>query len=778
VTLLARYLFDFERPESRRNALFILLAAAIISPDISMPSPIPAIRLEQIALAAFLFPLFAYYRRHPELRRAAFIDWAFLALGVAVAISLVLSPILVSQSHYSFRDPFELARVAEYWLMFRLAFSVAPTDGAFTGLTKILLVAAVVSCVISIVQYLGPPGFNSTVTSIWSDSHNYDGVVKRSRVVGFVGNPNYFGIFGGLLLAVSLSLVLLKAKLSPLMRNLTVAGVIASTACIVMSQSRTVALAVLGALVLGLCITIVVRRRQAAYWTTIGLFVLALAISVAFVEIFPPKFGGFNDRFSFTQITNDPSVTIRLTKWKSLFSGFFQDTADRCADPRLNSKETNNHEAGKPGGPAPAADVLARDKQRKADITAESTAVEKYSCDTGRWPTDDLAQALVPKYMASLPKDPKTGQPYRSYLEKSGFIVGADLENQSDPEGPVYALGSIPNIIVNPSLESTNQWQTAKSTDGRPTTTLTTTDKSLFGDHALDAEIGPTGSLYQFTVFDFPLDKPYTATVWVRSNAGAEQSVLLYMIGTLADGSVVDPMAKTQATLPGDGRWVPVTITFQTQPANRLSVLQTSVRAPIGQSANVTIDGVSVNLGTFGASFPYVEDVDPSRLRPSDIAGFSDSPFIGIGPQKDRQVGAFDNEYALMLDRYGGLGTLAYLTLIGAAFLTPLAGVRLGQRGRFAEQRIALSLGLVTYTIAQAAFNVAAGSYYSFQIMAIYWLLIGIIARSVSDTRHVAVPETEPALEPGADSAPATRPPPLAALGGVAPGTAHASTHE
>jgi hypothetical protein len=614
------------------------------------------------------------------------------------------------------------------------------------------------------------------VTSIWSDSHNYDGVVKRSRVVGAIGNPNYFGIFGGLLLFVSLSLVLLKVPMTRAFKWLTVAGVVSGTACVVMSQSRTAALAVLGAMFLGLCTVIILRKKQAAYGAAIGLFVVALGVSIAFVEIFPPKFGTFNDRFSFTQISNDPSVTIRITKWKSLFSGFFQDSGDRCATDALNARPTSQHGPVNVKATGVPADVLSRDAQRKSDISAESAAIQKYSCDTGKWPTGDLASALIPKYMQALPTDPQTKQPYLSYLQKGGFMVGAQLENQEDPEGPVYALGTIPNIIVNPSLENAQHWDTAKSVDGRPSTVLTQSDTSLFGDHALNADIGPTGSVYQLTVFDFPIEEQYTAATWLRSTTGADQDVILYLIGILSDGSVVDPMVSKQAHLPGNGSWVPVQLTFETPGANRLSVLETSLRAPAGNEARVSIDGATVNQGPFALSFPYATDVDPSRLKPSDIAGFSDSPFIGIGPQKDRQVGAFDNEYALMLDRYGGFGTLAYLTLTGAAVAAALAGMRLGQRGKYAQQRLALSLGLLTYTIAQAAFNVAAGSYYSFQIMAIYWLLMGFLARAVWEAKRFPITESE--VETAAVPATAVRTDgPRGLGGGVAPGTAQAS-HE
>jgi len=750
--LIRSHLFNFERAEARRNALFVLLVAAMVSPDISMPAALPAVRLEQIGLAVLLPSLFGFWWRHPEARRIAFIDWAFLSLGVAITLSLIFAPLIVSQSHWSIRDPFEVARVAEYWLMYRLAFTVAYEHGTVAGITTVFVGVAIVSGAIGILQYLGPRGFNDAVTSIWADSHNFEGVVKRSRVVGMVGNPNYFGIFAGLLLVVLLSMVLLRSSKSTRRRWLLATAVLLATSGLVMSQSRTAALAVLGALFLGLLFVIVRRRRDAAYGTAIGLFVASIVVSVVFVEAFPPKFGTFHDRFRLSAFTNDPSVTIRISKWKSLFSGFFQDAPDRCTREEL--KATKNHEPVRRTATSAPADAVARDVTRKQDIQTLSLAVTRYSCDTNRWPTGDLAESLVPKYLPALPVDPVSGEGYLSFVDsKDGFLVGANLEDPNDPEGPVYALGTIPNIIVNPSFEQSNSptshFETAKSVDGRPTTTLKPTNQRVFGKTGINADIGPSGSVYQLTVFNFPLGAKYTASVWARSNAGVEQTIYFYLIGILSDGSTLDPMVSTTKTLPGDGSWVPVVLTFDTPSSNRLSVLQTSVRAPgggqdarlqISQAAVVTIDGMMVNQGPFPASFPYVTDVNPSRLRPGDLAGFSDSPLIGIGPQKDRQVGAFDNEYALMLDRYGLLGTAAYLALFVAALLVPLRGFSLGRRGSAYRGVMALSLGVATYTTAQFAFNVAAGSYYSFQLMAIYWLLIGHLARCVTD-------------QPGADAA-------------------------
>ncbi len=740
-------LFDFEHVEARRNALFVLLVAAIVSPNIPTVASLPAVRLEQLGLALLLPSLFLFVKRHPEARRVAFVDLAFLALAVAITVSLVFAPLVVSQSDWSLRDPFEMARVAEYWLMYRLAFTVADKGGAVTGIFRVIIAAALVSGAIGILQYLGPGGFNDTFTNIWADSHNLETVVKRSRAVGLVGNPNYFGIFAGLLLVVALSAVLLRTPGSRRGRGLMAAAVLMATSGLVMSQSRTAVFAVLGALFLGLLLVVAKRRSDAAYAAAIGLFVASLVLSIAFVEVLPPEWGTFHGRFQLSAFTEDSSVTIRVSRWKTLFSGFFRETPDRCT--RKDLEVTKDHEPVPLANTPASAAAVVRDATRKQDIGALSFAVQRFSCDTNSWPTGDLADALVPRYLSALPTDPGTGQPYRSFVDAlDGFLVGADLEDPADPEGPVYAIGTIPNMILNPSFEQPNSpashFDTARRAEGGAAATLARTGQRVFGKTAINADIDPTASVYQLTVFDFPLDADYTASVWARSNAGIDQTVELYLIGVLFDGRTIDPLASTKQSLPADGRWVPLVLPFKTPSSNRLFVLRTGVRAPDGGgNVRVTIDGMMLNEGPFPASFPYVVDVAPFRLRPGDLPGFSDSPLIGVGPQKERQENTFDNEYALMLNRYGVLGTGAYLALFVGAFLVPWRGFSSARRRDVGPGVTTLSLGMGTYAIAQFAFNVAAGSYYSFQIMGIYWLLVGHLARCVTDIHTGGAPEAE-----------------------------------
>lgn len=760
---LRRNLLDFEEPGARVNAMLLLLVAAFFSPNVPMPAPLPAIRAEQLLLAALLPSLFLFYRRHPEHRRPQFIDFAFLALAICITITLIFAPQIVELTSYNLRDPFEVARVVEYWLMFRLAFTVVASDDVVRRLMRVVVVLAIASGVFAIVQYLNVDGFNKAITGIWSDSHNLDGVLKRGRVVGFVGNPNYFGILSGLLLTVTLAFVLLRFRMDGRWRWALIAAVGLSTAGVTLAQSRTAAFALLGAMGLGLLFVLAVKRLQPAYLQAIGVFVVAVGLSVAFAEALPPEFGTLHQRFSLSGLADDPSVTVRVARTNSLRAGYTKASIDVCSGGNINDATSEGHEAAALASTAPA-DVLARDETRKADVRGLSSAMLRYNCDERKWPKE--AADLVPKYIDALPSDPSTGEPYPLLLDKRGFLTGAHLENAADPEGPYYALGTFPNMIKNASFEHRNDaaadWSTAGSVDGRPATTLTADPEAIYGGTALDANIGPTGSLYQLVVFDFPFDTTFTAGIWGRSNSGEDETVLLYLIAQYADGGVDDPFASIEVTFPADGSWTPVSLQFKTPPSSRIFLIQFSVRAPVGgDGSHVTLDGAQLNEGVVSASFPFVVDVDPALLKPSDLAVFADSPIVGVGPRKDVQIGAFDNEYSLFLDRYGILGTLAYLALIISASWLILRGFLLRSDGTVTRAAlIALALGMGTYTVAQIAFNIAAGSFYSFQLMAIYWLLIGFLARGVVEARaaqrirvHGAV-----AAPAAAGASPASRP--------------------
>ncbi len=733
ITLFRKHLFDFERSEARRHALVALLVVAFLSPDIPMPSPAPDLRLEQVLLGVLLPSLFLYYWRHPALRRRPMaVDWAFLTLGVAMTLSIIAAPMIVSQSNYSLRDPFEVARVVEYWLMFRIAYTALPSAATGTGTIKVLLWAGVGTGVFSAVQYLSIGSFNTTVTDIWADGHNLDTIITHGRAVGFVGNANYMGILSSLLLALALALVLLRYDLRGNLRWLLLAAAVMAAMGVVTSQSRTAAFSVLGAMFLGLVLVAATWRSRANYLGAISLFVAAAALSITFVEVNPPQYGSFHGRFNLAALNNDSSVTIRLSKLRSLFAGFLEDKPGYCDGQGLDDKLTKGHEPLGDAGNAPApAEAIARDTQRKKDVRTITRGVLDYYCENEKWPYAEasLPAALVPTFMRALPKDPATGQDYEWFVRRDGFSVGAALENPNDTEGPFFALGTVPNIVLNPSFEDgkglPGHWAAADEVSGRPAVILTP-GEGLFGRRSVIAELEPTGILYHLVVFEFPFGEEWTANIWARSDSGEDETVSLYLIARLADGNYYDPLAQKSASLPASGAWVPVSLTFRTPTESRMFVLQYAIRAPdTDNHIEVELDAATVSPGPFAPSFPWIADVDPSRLKPLDLPGFADSPLLGVGPRKDLQLGAFDNEYALFLDRYGALGTLSYLALFISAFVVAFQARKASE-----PAMVVLSLAMMVFTLALASFNIAAGSYYHFQIMAVYWLLAGVAARS------------------------------------------------
>ena len=739
---LLREVFDFGQPEARLRAFVILLVAALVSPDIPLPGGLPAVRLEQIALAVFLPSLALYLWRQPRARTLYLVDLAFLVLAGALTLTLLVAPVIVDGVGRSYRDVFELARPAEYWLLFRLGLTVVPELRTWKATATVLLGAAVGLTTFSLLQYLNPGNFNSVVTDLWATAHNLEGVERRGRVLGTTGNANYYGILSGFFLVFALAIVLLREHLA--IRYATwIAGAAASAGVLslVMSQSRTATLAVLGAMALGLALVWLQRRGRAAYGTAIGIFVGATIASVAFVEAVPPQFGSFHERFAPAALTEDSSLTIRLSRWQSVFASFLESTPDICEGEPMESRPIaagHDYEGGT-GAPAADADARARDEQRKDDVAEIADAIVAYFCVEGVWPADgELETLLVPDHLDEMPVDPATGESYLDYVTGGGIMVGAELENPADPEGPVYTLGTIPNFVLNPSFTSGGDRPASWMTSGTglaDDAVAERVDDGLFGDAAVEVAFPPGGALYQNVVYAFPVDTPFTASAWVRSVSGEEEEVQIYLVGQTLQNEVIDPLAEARTTVPADGSWTPVSLRFDTPAVDRLQLLRFLVRSD--QEARVQLDGTTLTRGPFPASFHRVTNTDPAALAPDDRPGFSDSPLLGVGPRKDLQVGSVDNEYVLFMESYGAVGTLAYLAMWVAA----LAAVfRTWMRGTAPARVFALSL--VVFIFAVGAYNVAAGSYYHFQIMAVFWLLVGVVTAAGTGSNPPGEEET------------------------------------
>ncbi len=726
--LTGREIITFERVEVRRAALLLLLVLALLSPNIESPGSIPAVRLEQLALAAMLPSLGWFCWRRREFLRIGAVDIIFGLLAGAITVSIIFAPMIVDSVERSFRDPFEVARVAEYWLMYRLALTVARDERTVRGVVYTLACVMGLMGLFALLQYIGPGSFNANVSRAWSVGHNLVGLEREGRVTSTVGNANYFAIFMMLPLVLGLSFVLLRQQVDRRLFWLAVAASFIGTLSMVMAQSRTAALGLLFAMFVALFVAVASRPRRTAPFQAIGAFLLFLVLSIAWVNVNPPDVGSFNERFNPFAVQDDTSAIIRFQKLKSFFKGFTSEEPAFCRSGERIEKRpiAKSHlPASTTGAPPAAPTAIARDDRRKKDVGEITDGIIENFCDRDSWPVGKpLEQLLVPKYMDALPRDPE-GKPYQTYLSTAGFTVGAALENPADAQGPVYALSTIPNVIVNGSAESgkglPSRW--FEGTGGPSSGDVLESPTALFGTHVAHVQLGPNGDLRQFIVLDFSLDTDYAAAFWARSANGREQKARLYLVGQQADGSEYDGLWKTTVTLPADGRWVPLQYTFRAPDKGRIIVLQLMVRAADNLTPlDAHVDGAMVTQGTIVPSFQYVTDIDPTTLRGTDLPQFADSPLVGVGPRNDAEAGSFDNEYQLMLDRYGILGFLPYVAMYIAALLISLRAWR-----RSSGLTSVLALSLFTFTLGLFVFNVGAGSYYHFQIMAVLWLLLGYL---------------------------------------------------
>jgi hypothetical protein len=368
--------------------------------------------------------------------------------------------------------------------------------------------------------------------------------------------------------------------------------------------------------------------------------------------------------------------------------------------------------------PTPPPDLrtaAGRDAQRKADVAAIAGRIAGTYCATGAWPVSVAAiwggGSDAP---ADPPTDPRTGQPYAIDLRADGYAVSATLESPDDPTGRIYTLGSSPDIVIDPSFElSSSSWQPASSAE------LTIVGSGLYGPAAARVSAGRAGEIHQFVMSSFAPGTEYVARAWARSASGRATSAALVLDGWYTNGDRITPLAERSVRLPGDGRWTPIPVQFSAPPGRSIWVVELMLFPQAGNGP-VDFDGVSLTKGTEAPSFGPLREVDPSDL-PSDTPAFWDSPVVGLGPLSSFDLGAFDDEYAYVLVHFGVLGLLAYLFLFAAAFVE----LAFGWWRRRTGLPAALGLGLATFTVGMMAFNIAAGAFFTYQLMAIYWLLVG-----------------------------------------------------
>jgi hypothetical protein len=696
-----------EEPADRLALGLALVVFTLVTPYVPLPGPLPAIRIEQILLLVAVIPVLRFLYRHPDFRRVAIIDLGFALLGIATALTILLAPILVPGVTRSFRDGFEVVRIAEYWLVYRIGLTISPPTRGSTRLARLLAGAAIVLGLFAVVQYLNPPGFNDVITSIWTQSHNLLGVINEGRAVGTAGNANQFGI-----LATDLLFVALAVRLTDdagRRRWLWVAAVAAATVSLVLAQSRG---AIIGAGIgLVLATGLLLRRRtlQRALRVAAPAMSAAIPIVVLLIAIAPPASGSILSRFNAVALIRDPSVIVRVGRVQSIFTdsgaGLPQAGGDRgaCIASLVPPPGPEPGHEPAPNGPEAAA---------SAPVDGLATAVASFYCDNGRWPTN-LSSDLVPTYLPSIPVGPG-GRTYALYTSQRGFAVG--LTGSAVDRDEAVGAGSVPNVLANASFEQTGsppaQWSVTSGT------VAVDSPAAAFGQNATDVTLPAGGAIYQLVVANLPRNVDFTFGVWVRPAESTATKLELYVVATTASGQRIDPLDARTLDVAAPG-WQHLAISFRT-PDKDLTFLQLMVRGPYGPS-HIVMDGASLTEGPYALPFESLQD-EPASSIAGNGPSFLESPIIGVGPQKNEVIAAYDDEYVLALTQYGLLGLASYVFLFATAFFTGLrAALRVAGWGGL------WGLVLASYTVALGVFAISAGAYHQLQVMVIYWLSVGLV---------------------------------------------------
>ncbi len=709
---------------SRLALALALVAATLLSPNISLPRGLPAVRLEQLLLLLAVIPLGVLHARQPKLWRLGLIDLGFALFGLSTVATIAFVPILVPAESRSARDAFEIARVAEYWLIYRIGRTLEPQELSSEAIGRVLAIAAIVLGSFAVLQYLNLPGFNDSVTAVWTQSHNLLGVTREGRAVGTAGNANQFGMLCVMLLGVSLA-GRLSAE-SPGGRVLWSAAIAMVAVGVVLGQSRGAILGLAFGLIAAAVLLLLRRRIRRTVTTAFVPLAAAVVILVPLVLLAPPASGSILRRFNVSGLASDPSLIVRIGRIQTLATSPGSAGGNASVGARPCSTPSSPARAPTPGHAPGVTAPVAADTGEALKIAA---AVHDFACTHGSWPAN-LTTDLSPEFLKSAP-----APDWQLYTSDRGFAVGRADSVTSPTE--VAGAGTFPNLLANPSFEGLGG---AAPWHGTPDAALAVTpDDAAFGTGSVDAVIPRHASVYQLVVADLPPSTPYTAGVWVKAlDSGAHPQ--LYVTAVTADGTSIDPLAASRPREVRPQAWEHIAVSFST-PAARLTSLQVMIRTTAG-GMHLRLDGASLTEGPFALPFGSLQDA------PASSAGvgprLADSPILGLGPQKSEGAAVFDNEYAASLAHYGLLGLLAYVVLFTFAFIVSVRASR-----RASGWLEMLAIAMVATTLALAVFAISAGAFRQLQFMLPYWLLIGVISaiasgRASDATALTAAPAAEP----------------------------------
>lgn len=746
-----------------QSAIALIVAAAVLTPAVTITSRLPDIRIEQVLALPALALLAVGWRRGEGTRRLSLVDAGFAALALATAASILYASAVLREP-FSPRDGYEVVKLGLYWVLFRSGVEAGRSSRGRRAAVTALLTAGSVSAALALAQYFDWMGVGSRFGGWWAPAQHLRDLARDGRAFGTFDNPNYFGALMAFIVVMALAVaggpaLMLRFGGSPLAplgphggsqppfsslgeRELSRRLVVLAWPALcfgalglVLSGSRAALAALAVAVVVVWLVGLAGLRRsrgergnrgsrdgrpgawsgwwrglRGLFWGTAAL-AAAFAVSVALVEAAPRGRVDYLSRVaSLLSPTSDSDFALRLERWRSGLG------IGNGAAPRGGGTAAHTGTGRAPADP----EARARDRQRKQDVGVLVDAIRRYRTVTGALPAGPALDALVPSVLDALPADPGDGSAYRYERTETGFTVAARLEDPADPDYPRLAAGDAVNYLRNGSVETSNGSGAADFRALPGTSYDVAPAAALYGDEGIVYRGNPArrAAVYQQRHLVRSDGRPLTASVWVKLTARAEGDLSLYTNVYYADGDRQDPYARVAADPSAVGVWQRLTLTIMPDPGRSTDFIGVYLLSD-GFTGEAYADGFELVDGSLPVTFAGLPEAGDAALGGS--AAFRRSPVLGVGPQKAAGETVVDNEYLLVAGRYGAVGLAAYLLLWGGAIVMALRAFRRGVRAAAAIAAVAVGLLI---------FDLAAGSLYHLQLMGVFWPVAGALLAS------------------------------------------------
>lgn len=258
----------------RFNIIRFMLITSVLSPGIYIPG-LFAVRPEEILAFALIPVLLSKLGK-----RLTWIDFCFILVGISTFISMVWG-ILIFGILISPRDLMEFVKIIKAWALFRLA--LCPwSDKELIGMAKTLLWCLLISAFVGVVEWQDWQGLKEILQSIYAVETGNEGTW---RMIGTVGNSNYYGFLMAMGLALAVNLWNYNQRRSWRRRAMVLFGLCGMT--LFLTHSRSAILAS----VLAICFSVFLRIPRLRYksaWRMLRrvrwqlILIIALTIAASF----------------------------------------------------------------------------------------------------------------------------------------------------------------------------------------------------------------------------------------------------------------------------------------------------------------------------------------------------------------------------------------------------------------------------------------------------------------------------------------------------------------